>query len=661
MKISLPKTDLLSFENLKKIKRLPFVLNFKEKILLSFFCFLFLLGIILLIFSFYLSHTEVVPARWGSIKEGIVGQPRFINPIYADTNDPDRDLVELIFSGLMKYDTHGKIVLDAAKSYQVLEEGRVYEVELKKNIYFHDGTPLTADDVIFTIKTIQNPSFKSPLLKRWLGVEVEKISDYKIRFVLQNPYPEFLENLTVKILPAHIWKNISPENFPLAIYNLKPIGSGPFKFESLQQDSSGSINSITLSAFENYFGKKPFIQKITFLFFENQQSLVSAANSGLIDSFVLPLAFQDSPSNLKLYTFKSPRYFALFINLGKNKNLDTPEIRSALNYIIDRKKIIDEVFNQKGLEEISPFLPEIFDIEKPEINTPDLEKAKALLNKNGFQLIDGKWVKVEKEVKMKFTKDLTVGSKGKEVENLQKCLAKFPEIYPEGEITGYFGKKTKAAVIRLQEKYFEEILKPSGLTQGNGRVGPATREKLNEICVVSPAQNIPLKVNIVTGDETVLTALGNAVKNQLENFGIETTLKVLPLNKLKQDIIQKRNYDILLFGQVLGLLPDPFAFWHSSQREYPGLNFSNYKNKNLDKLLEKIRVEPDINKKKELISEAQEIFLEDMPAIILGSPDFIYYASPKIKGIEEGVIITPSQRFNQISNWYIKTKRAFKK
>ena len=661
MKISLPKINLLSFENLKKLKRLPFVLNFKEKILLSFFSFLFLLGIILLIFSFYLSHTEVVPAHWGSIKEGIVGQPRFINPIYADTNDPDRDLVELVFSGLMKYDAQGKIILDTAKSYQVLEEGKVYEVELKRNIYFHDNTPLTAADVIFTIKTIQNPSFKSPLLKRWLGVEVEKISDYKIRFVLQNPYPEFLENLTVKILPAHIWQNISPENFPLAIYNLKPVGSGPFKFESLQQDSSGLINSITLSAFENYFAKKPFIQKITFFFFKDQQSLVSAANSGLIDSFVLPLAVQNPPPNLKLYAFKSPRYFALFVNLGKNKTLEKPEIRAALNYIIDRKKIISEVFDKRGLEEISPFLPEIFNIQKPEISTPDLEKAEALLKKNGFQLIDGRWVKVEQETKMKFTKDLTVGSKGKEVENLQKCLAKFPEIYPEGEITGYFGKKTKAAVIRLQEKYFEEILKPSGLTQGNGRVGPATREKLNEICVVSPAQSIPLKINIVTGDETVLTALGNAVKNQLENFGIETTLEILPLNKLKQDIIQKRNYDILLFGQVLGLLPDPFAFWHSSQREYPGLNFSNYKNKNLDKLLEKIRVEPDINKKKELISEAQEIFLEDMPAIILGSPDFIYYANPKIKGIEEGVIITPSQRFNQISNWYIKTKRAFKK
>lgn len=661
MKIPLSNKIFLLLKNFKKLKGLPFVLNFKEKILFSFSVIFLICGIILLFLSFYFSHTKITPAHWGIIKEGILGQPRFINPIYAETNDPDRDLAELVFSGLMKYDTQGNIVLDAAKSYQILEGGKVYEVELKRDIYFHDNTPLTADDVIFTIKTIQNPDFKSPLLKRWLGVEVEKISDYKIRFILQNPYPAFLENLTVKILPSHIWKDITPENFPLATYNLKPIGSGPYKFESLQQDSSGVIKTITLSAFENYFQGEPFIQKIQFFFFDDQNTLISAAKAGLIDSAILPLTEDKEISNLSLYTFKSPRYFALFVNLGKNKTLDKPEVRTALNYLIDREKIIKDVFANKGLKEISPFLPDIFSLEKPDINTPDLEKAKQLMEKAGFQLIDDKWAEVKEEQRMTFTKDLTVGSKDTEVENLQKCLAKFPDVYPEGEVTGYFGQKTKAAVIRFQEKYPDDILKPAGISKGNGRVGPATREKLNEICVISPAQTIPLKINIVTGDEAVLSALANAIKEQLENFGIETNLQIVSLNELKQDFIKPRNYDILLFGQVLGMIPDPFAFWHSSQREYPGLNFSNYKNKDLDKLLEKIRVEPDKEQRKQLLNEAQEIFLKDMPAITLASPDFVYYVDPKIKGVKEGVLITPSQRFCQINNWYLKTKRKFKK
>lgn len=651
----------LLFKGFKKLRKLPFVLDFKEKILFGVFIILFVCGIVLLFLSFYLSHTEIAPAHWGMIKEGILGQPRFINPIYAETNDPDRDLVELIFSGLMKYDAQGNVVLDAAKSYQVLEGGKIYEVELKKGIYFHDGAPLTADDVIFTIKTIQNPEFQSPLLKRWLGVEVEKISDYKLRFILQNSYPAFLENLTVKILPAHLWQNVAPENFTLDTHNLKPIGSGPFKFESLQQDSSGAIKAITLTAFKQYFGGEPFIQKIQFLFFDDQKSLISAATTGLVDSIILPPTEQSQISNFNIYHFESPRYFALFVNLGKNKILDKLEVRNALNYVIDREKIIRDVFGKKGLEEISPFLPDIFNIQKPEIKTPDLEKASELLEKAGFQLIEGKWAKVENEKRMKFTKDLTVGSKGEEVENLQKCLAKFPDVYPEGEITGYFGQKTKAAVIRLQEKYPEDILKPAGLSQGNGRVGPATREKLNEICVISPAQTIPMEINIVTGDEVVLSSLAENVKNQLESFGITTNIEKVSLNELKQDFIKSRNYEILLFGQVLGMLPDPFAFWHSSQREYPGLNFSNYKNNDLDKLLEKIRVETDKEKRAQLLNEAQEIFLEDMPAIILGSPDFVYYVSPKVKGIKEGIIITPSQRFCQITDWYLKTKRKFKK
>ena len=85
-----------------------------------------------------------------------VGQPSFINPIYSGISDIDQDLVELIFSGLLKYDENAKIVPDLAESYEIKDNGKIYEVYLKKNLFWSDGKPLTADDVIFTIKTIQN-------------------------------------------------------------------------------------------------------------------------------------------------------------------------------------------------------------------------------------------------------------------------------------------------------------------------------------------------------------------------------------------------------------------------------------------------------------------------------------------------------------------------
>ncbi|GAI19946.1 unnamed protein product [marine sediment metagenome] len=106
--------------------------------------------------------------------------------------------MEIIFSGLMKYSPEGQIIPDLAKEYKILEEGEVYEFYLNENVFWSDGEPLTVNDIVFTIKTIQNPDFKSPLRVNWLGVEVEKISEKALRFKLKNPSAVFLENCTAK-------------------------------------------------------------------------------------------------------------------------------------------------------------------------------------------------------------------------------------------------------------------------------------------------------------------------------------------------------------------------------------------------------------------------------------------------------------------------------
>src|SRR3989344_8216945 len=197
------------------------VLTGKEKIAFVVFFFLALGSLVFLVRYVYIKNTKVTPALGGTYVEGIVGQPRFINPIYGETNDVDRTLIDLVFSSLVTYDNQGNIVKDLAENYSISEDGKTYNFTLKDSVFWHDGKKLTADDIVFTIKTIQNSDYKSPLRANWIDVDVQKISEDSVRFNLKIPYNSFLENLTVKIIPKHIFESISPENFSLSFYNAK--------------------------------------------------------------------------------------------------------------------------------------------------------------------------------------------------------------------------------------------------------------------------------------------------------------------------------------------------------------------------------------------------------------------------------------------------------
>jgi len=161
-------------------KKLPEILSNKEKVATIVLLLVFIFSSISLGHNYYLKNTVPQPAPGGIHIEGVIGQPRFINPIYLSSNDVDRDLVNLIFAGLMKYDQKGKVVPDLAKNYEVKENGKEWTVVLKDNIFWQDGEPITAEDVAFTIHTIQNSDYKSPQRVNWLGVEVAEVSKKKI-------------------------------------------------------------------------------------------------------------------------------------------------------------------------------------------------------------------------------------------------------------------------------------------------------------------------------------------------------------------------------------------------------------------------------------------------------------------------------------------------
>ena len=652
--------------SLSQWKQIFKVLNKREKKWFLCFFVLFLFSALFLFTNFYFEHTEIAPKKGGSHIEGVVGQPRFINPIYATSNDVDRDLTELLFSGLMKYSNEGEIAPDLAENYKTEDEDRTYIFYLKENIFWSDGEKVTVDDISFTIKIIQNPDYKSDLRTNWLGVEVEKISDKAIKFKLEKPYSGFLERLTLKILPSHIWQDISPENFTKTYYNLQPISCGPYKLEKISQDKkTGIVESLVLETDSRYFNKKPYISKVIFYFFETEEEIFKVAQTGKIKGFSLSSLKENQifKNNFSEHKFVLPRYFAIFFNPAQSEILAEKDIRQALNYGTNKKEIIEKLLLGKGETVDSPILPQIFDYQLPtEVYEHDLEKAKEILEEQGFKETESgiREKIVEKELAFTFKSRLTTGLKSKEVEELQKCLSQDPEIYPEGEITGYFGQKTKEAVIKFQEKYKEDILEPWGYEKGTGTVGKTTREKLNEICFGEPQETIALKFSLITVEDAFLKKVANLIKEQWQKIGVEVEIESYPVSQLQYDFIKPRNYDSLLFGEVLGIVPDPYPFWHSLQKIDPGLNLALYENKKTDKLLEEARQTQDIEIRKEKLEEFQNILIDDTPCLFLYSPNYIYFVSDEIKGINEGIIADPSKRFNEIENWYSQTHRVLR-
>ncbi|MFA5355333.1 MAG: ABC transporter substrate-binding protein [Candidatus Paceibacterota bacterium] len=639
------------------------VLSKKEKKAFFLFLLMFLFGLFSFASSFYLDNTLEMASRGGSYTEGIVGSPRFINPVYA-SRDSDRDMTELIYSGLMKYDEKGNIVPDLAESYEVLEEGTVFEFKLREDVLWSDGENVTANDVIFTIKALQNASIKSPVRANWLGVETEKLSEYAMRFKLDNSSATFLENCTQKIIPEHIWEEISSQNFPLSIYNFKPVGSGPYKIKDLEQDSLGNIKSLELTV--NAGGSvEPNIPNLKFLFFDTEEEAIEALKDGDIEGLAVssPENYNEAKEDgLSEYSLSLPRYFSVFLNSENSEILADKEIRKALNYATDKSSLVANVLFGLGSAVDSPILPAVYGFSDVKVSYAyDKEKAKQILTDRGYSLNESGIMEktVEKTPSFQFSRDLVLGSTGNEVSELQKCLAQDPEIYPEGTVSGYFGAKTKEAVIAFQEKYKSEILTPSGLTSGNGKVLSSTRKKLNALCAAPSTEKSTLSFTLVTGEQENLVNVALELQKQWKEIGVNLDIKTYELSSLEQDVIKPRDYEMLLFGEVLGATPDPYPFWHSSQAEDPGLNLSQYNNKNADKLLEGNRQSLDPEERKSKLEQFQEILLADAPAVFLYSPKYIYLVSENIRGINNKIIADSSKRFSGIEKWYTKTKRVW--
>ncbi len=483
------------------------------------------------------SNSYMVGDTGGELREGVVGQPAFINPVVPVT-ESDRDISQLVFSSLT----------DVADSIKVSADNKNYEVRLKENASWSDGDKLTADDIIFTINTIQDPETRSPLYRSFQGVRAERVSELEVKLSLPSPYAFFeddhLKNLD--IIPKHIFAGVPVQNLQYSLYGLQPIGSGPYIAKGYTSDDRGNITSLTLKANRQYFGEKPKIDTITFKFFSNPSELVSAYNAGVIDSFGTS-TFDPALSKLVLrsdeHNFPSYRYYAIFINpSAAPKELQNIKVRQALSGLVNRADLVNNVLKGHG---------------KP--------------------------------------------------------------LYGPTSLTGAPAADFDPTIL----------------------------------------QNLSLELTVP--DEPFLKNTAEIIKQNWESAGAHVNLKMLSPKDIQEQTLKNSDYSLLLFGNITKSSQDLFAFWHSSQRFYPDQNLSFYQNKNVDSLLETYRRTFDAKERSRILNQISDQIAADLPAIFLYSPDYIYMTTPNLGGMNDNRFIsTASDRFSDVTSWYVMMKRVFR-
>jgi peptide/nickel transport system substrate-binding protein len=357
---ALSKNRLPGFKQLKYIKKF---LNGQEKIILAAAGLVLVLSLSFLWYRFYSSNLESKPDYGGEYTEGMVGAPQYINPLHAPLNSVDSAIAKLVYSSLFTRDNDGNLINDLAEKTDISADGKTYTIKITDKAKWQTDEKLTADDVVFTFNTLKDPQFKSPLRLSFQGVEIEKVDDYTVNFKLSQSYAPFKELLTFGIMPKNLWQDVSPFAFALAELNLRPIGSGPYQFQSLVKDKNGNIKNYTLVANNNYYGGRPHLAKIICRFFPEQTEAIGALNNGKLDGLsYLSWTEKDQITTANSFYFHElnlPEYSALFFNLGQeDERLSKLKFRQALAMITDRQKTLSEVYGS-GPEIINgPILPQ---------------------------------------------------------------------------------------------------------------------------------------------------------------------------------------------------------------------------------------------------------------------------------------------------------------
>lgn len=543
-----------------------FILNLIEnkplsdRLLLRGLFLIALVSLLFVIISTSIKYAAPQPVTGGVLREGILGTPRFVNPVLAVTH-ADQDTSTLIYNGLMKLDPEGNLVPDLAKKVTVSADGLTYNIEMREDIFWHDDTPITARDFIYTVSLIQNAELKSPQRGNWSGVTTEELGPHELNIILSEAYTPFIENLTQGILPRHLWENLSISQIPFSQLNTNPVGSGPFLVNKIVRNKQGLVDSYELKKFPAYY-EDVVMSGVTLKYYPDEDSLVSAFRKGdIMSTIYLPPATLNELAtnpNYQPLTEPLPRIFAIFFNQNRSPALRDHSARQALNAAVNRDKLIQKALNGQGIPLASP-LP-----------------------------------------------------------NYQEELA--------------------------EKENPVDILLSNGWTQKNG-----VWEK------VIDNNTETLTVNIKTANLPMFQAVAESIAEDWRSLDVVVQIDTYEQTDLLQSVIRGRDFQALLFGLDMTRDIDLYPFWHSSQRDDPGLNITQYANITADGLLRDIQKTQDPEIREQKITEVITIINEDLPAIFLFMPTTTYVLESNITPTNFSKINKSSERFMNINQWYLAT------
>lgn len=610
---SLSKSRIPSLAQLKYIRK---YLSYSEAWILRISILIIIVSLAVISISYYNTHLQTIPIAGGEYYEALIGTPKNINPLYSIVNDVDNDISHLVYSSLFKRDKNGELIKDLVEFYEVSDDHKSYTITVKEGIIWHDGSNFSVDDIIFTFSAIKDAQYKSPLRSSFTGVEIDKINEQTIRFTLSDPYAAFLDLLTFGIIPGEIWYQIPPESVSLAELNLKPIGSGPYKFNKYIKDTSGNIKEYDLVVNEEYYGEEALID-VNFRFYVNFEEAAVALNDNQVDGIsYLPNSLKETlvtPQALNFYKLNLPQLTAIFFNQNANPALAEKAVREALATAINKLAIVQESLNNEAYVINGPILPYSFayysDIKLYEY---DERRAEELLEIAGWKSFE---ITAEE-----LAATTTIGSNKSEEEEANET--EDSSINPKQG-----GEETEESQIKRS-------------------IGPGEWRKKN---------NRYLIIKLTTLDRGENAIVANAIKEYWERIGVKVELELLSGSTVQADVIKPRNFEALFYGQTTGSDPDPYAFWHSSQVGENGLNIANFSHSDVDQLLEDARLISDMDIRREKYIEFQNIIAEEIPAIFMYSPTYLYVQNKIIKNFEVYNILYPSDRFANITEWYIKT------